>query len=480
LTVDGNQSALLSFSYASLPSGIQASNVSKATLRLWVNAAKTLHTDQLKIYTLHSDWLENTVTYNIANVETNGVEYGNLSLEGVTQGNWIELDVTQAVKDHVGSGSANQPAAFAIMPSATNLAAKSAISFDSKENTATSHPAYIDLQLTETGATGLKGDTGATGPTGPTGPQGPIGPTGPQGNIGDAGPRGLQGLPGEQGIQGATGPQGPKPVYAHMLTVGNNQDDGTGRTLATPDFTTLSDALNSIPTQINGTTRYDTNTKTCNFNYLIKVFPGVYAERITMLPCVDIEGSGELSTTITASGGANWFSASAATVAGANAAELRFLTVINTGNSTYAFGIYNENVSPRLNHVTFTITGASTNNIAVLNNAASPVLMDVTATTSGSATNNYTVYNWINSSTTMTNVTLNATGASYNLAVYNNAASLTVLNSNLQAQGTASSIYNAGGTVQVGASLLKGQAVGTMTCAASFNASFVALNASCQ
>lgn len=202
LVVDAKQSALLSFSYTSLPASVTGKQVGKATLRLWVGTAKIENTDQLEIYTLNANWTENAVTDATVNVKSNGLLYDSLSLAGVTPGNWLEIDVTQAVKDHLDSGNGNQPAALAILPSATNLAAKSSISFDSKENTTTSHPAYIDLQLSESGA------VGATGATGAVGPQGAIGPIGPQGVPGPTGPQGATGATGPQGETGPAGPQG--------------------------------------------------------------------------------------------------------------------------------------------------------------------------------------------------------------------------------------------------------------------------------
>ena len=57
-----------------------------------------------------------------------------------------------------------------------------------------------------------------------------------------------------------------------------------------------------------------------------------------MKPYVDIEGSGELTTKITFTGSA---SSTTGTLVGANNAELRFLTVENTGGDAYAIAIYN-------------------------------------------------------------------------------------------------------------------------------------------
>src|SRR6185437_6202380 len=83
--------------------------------------------------------------------------------------------------------------------------------FDSKESSATSHPAMLMVSLSSggaagaTGATGPTGSAGATGATGRTGSTGSTGSTGATGANGPAGPTGPAGV----GTVGATGPTGP-------------------------------------------------------------------------------------------------------------------------------------------------------------------------------------------------------------------------------------------------------------------------------
>ena len=110
-------------------------------------------------------------------------------------------------------------------------------------------------------------------------------------------------------------------------------------------YTTITAALNSI-----------TDASPTN-HYLVKVGPGTYTERVTMQPYVDIEGSGEQTTKITFTGSNP---DNTGTVVGASSAELRFLTVENTGGNSYAVAIFNNTVSPSLLHVTATAFGAST------------------------------------------------------------------------------------------------------------------------
>jgi len=76
--------------------------------------------------------------------------------------------------------------------------------FDSKEATATSHPAQLLIFLQN------QGPVGPIGPQGPQGSQGPAGPQGPPGNSGATGPAGPAGPQGATGLAGPQGPQGPQ------------------------------------------------------------------------------------------------------------------------------------------------------------------------------------------------------------------------------------------------------------------------------
>lgn len=123
-----------------------------------------------------------------------------------------------------------------------------------------------------------------------------------------------------------------QPHYANVVIVA--QSGG--------DFTTIGAALGGIA-----------NASDRN-RYLVKVMPGVYSERVTMNPYVDIEGAGELTTRITYTG---CVSSATGTVVGASNAELRFVTVENTGGNAYATAIYYGSASRRLTHVTTRASG---------------------------------------------------------------------------------------------------------------------------
>ncbi len=186
------------------------------------------------------------------------------------------------------------------------------------------------------------------------------------------------------------------------------------------DFTNIQAALDSI------------GDASASNPYLIYVAPGTYTEIVTMKPYVDIEGAGELTTKITSSGSINY---DTGTVLGADDAELRFLTVENTGGADYAIAIYNNNASLRLTHVTASASGG-TESFGVYNfDSSSPMMTDVTSSASGGTFGNYGVYNFDSSSPMMTDVTAGASEGMYSYGVRNDSSSPTMTNITASAWG---------------------------------------------
>jgi hypothetical protein len=461
LPVGNGNRALLRFDVASmLPAGTAAGQVSKAVLQVWVSGVTKA--GSVEVSELLGSWTEPGVTH--AALPGVGPAFATKAVS--TAGRWVPINITNHVKKWLNDPTANKGLLIAPAASAPNTA----VALDSKENTATSHPARLEIELA--------------------------------GTLGGS----------------------------YTLTVGKNAGDNTGRSqLAVADFTTLTEALNKIPNNL-----YSNGV--CSARYLVKVLPGVYSERVTMKPCVDIEGSGELTTRITAAGGANWDAASA-TVTGASEAELRFLTVENTGGqvamgiynysasprlthvaaiafgsssygvynrnssspvmtnvtatatasggSSYSYGVYNyESSSPRMDNVIATGSGGSIYNNGVWNSdQSSPTMTNVTATASGGGTYNYGVVNISSSSPVLTSITATAKGGNNNFGVYNHTASAIISSSTLRG-GTNSLFSNNVGTIRVGASQLDGPVStvngATITCAASYNGSFAVLGANCQ
>jgi len=171
--------------------------------------------------------------------------------------------------------------------------------------------------------------------------------------------------------------------------------------------------------------------------WLLKIEPGIYdlgTGALTMKPFVDVEGSGQDVTTITAAGSASILTG---TVVGANNAELRFLTVKNTGGNTFGTGIANVSASPRLTHVTALGAGGTVQSQGVYNNNSSAAMNHVTATASGAATT-YAIINVIGSAPVMDDVTATATGGSNNTGIFNSSSSGTMTRVTVNASGPTS------------------------------------------
>ena len=186
--------AYIRFDLTALPSGLKGSNVSKATVRLNINGVTTSGT--FDVYEVTKSWTEGTITYN------NAPPLGTKVNSGVTiptsKRNFIDVDMTQAVQDWLSGTQANY--GITLVPSSGSSIS---VSFDTKENTSTSHDPELSVVLVSAGPQGQQGLQGPTGPTGPMGPTGATGPTGPGGQ------QGIQGMMGLTGLTGATGPTGP-------------------------------------------------------------------------------------------------------------------------------------------------------------------------------------------------------------------------------------------------------------------------------
>ena len=152
------------------------------------------------------------------------------------------------------------------------------------------------------------------------------------------------------------------------------------------DFTSLSAALGSI------------TDASVSKPYVVRIAPGEYVETSTVAlkSYVDVEGSGEGVTTITCACGSDVNNETAATVsAGDIAAEIRHVTIENTGGDEFSTGVYTElsSASVSMLHVTATATGAGPYYYGVYNYYSSPTMTDVTATATGGGTN-YGVLNY--------------------------------------------------------------------------------------
>ena len=207
LVVCSGSNSYLKFSFASLPSGLNGTNISGASVVLYADAV--LNSGTMDVYAINSSWSEGSITYNNAPALGNKL----LSAVSVTKTGYLSLNLTSTVQTWLNGTLANN--GIALVPSSGS---QISASFDSKENILTGHTGELSLVLVSAGPAGpqgLQGPTGSQGPQGPAGTQGSQGATGatgaagPQGPQGATGAQGLQGLMGLPGATGATGPQGP-------------------------------------------------------------------------------------------------------------------------------------------------------------------------------------------------------------------------------------------------------------------------------
>ena len=151
---------------------------------------------------------------------------------------------------------------------------------------------------------------------------------------------------------------------------------------------------------------------------LLKTMPGVYdigTNSLQMQAYVDIEGSGENVTKIRG----NVAGITSGLVKGVSNAELRDITVENSGAGVTKVAIFNLSASPKMMNVT-AIASGGTNNYAVINDtSSSPVMTNFTATGSGGTNANYGIYNDTTSSPTIKNSVITGSGGTSTTGIYN-------------------------------------------------------------
>ena len=149
-----------------------------------------------------NSWTEGKIAFN--NAPTLGAKVASAIMITTAKRNFIDVDVTSAVQAWLTSPNPAPNYGIALVPSSRSSIS---VSFDSKENTSTSHDPELMVSMISAGPQGPLGPAGATGPQGPTGPQGiqgPMGLTGPIGPPGIDGPQGPKGDIGPQGLAGIT------------------------------------------------------------------------------------------------------------------------------------------------------------------------------------------------------------------------------------------------------------------------------------
>ena len=205
LSVSSANTALVRFDLSGLPGGLAGANILRATLVMYAN--RVGYSGVLDIAPVESAWAENTV--NAAASPAIGAAPVAIVVTGQSN-SYLLADVTPLVRSWV-DGSPNNGIAIRV---SLQGPPQTVVLLDSKENLQTSHAAYLDITVGNTGAAGPPGVTGpvgaagSAGAAGPAGSAGAAGPVGPTGSTGPAGATGAAGAQGAQGPQGTTGPQG--------------------------------------------------------------------------------------------------------------------------------------------------------------------------------------------------------------------------------------------------------------------------------
>ncbi len=177
LNVGGGYTALLQFDLSTLPSGTTATQVSRATLRLYCNRMDT--SGLVSVQPVNGAWGEYSVTFATLPALGSTAQVVSVGQAGA----YVAVDVTALVQGWVSSPASNNGLAL--------TAGTAVVQFDSKENDLTGHAAVLDVALASTGGAG---SVGPAGPAGATGPAGAMGPAGPAGPVGAVGPQGAAGL----------------------------------------------------------------------------------------------------------------------------------------------------------------------------------------------------------------------------------------------------------------------------------------------
>ena len=162
--------------------------------------------------------------------------------------------------------------------------------------------------------------------------------------------------------------------------------------------------------------------------YLLKVEPGNYyiTTPLTLLPYVDLEGSGEDTTTISST-----YSTGSGTLVAASNSEVRSITVVNTGRTAIYVGSSVTNAN--FTHVT--ATASTTNYTEGLENNGVINVSDSTFSATGGSTYTFGIRNATNGNLTLTGSTLSANGNGNSAGLYNDGI-VTATNTTFKAYDT--------------------------------------------
>src|SRR5208337_1060075 len=123
------------FDLTAVPAGYAGSSVAKATLKLYVNSVTTAGSFNVDYVT--GTWSEQTIKYNLQPAIGTTIA-ASVPLTTASKGKYVEIDLTAAMVEWLNGTQAND--GIALVANSPLVA-----TFDSKENTAASHPPELDL-----------------------------------------------------------------------------------------------------------------------------------------------------------------------------------------------------------------------------------------------------------------------------------------------------------------------------------------------
>jgi hypothetical protein len=134
LDVESSATTYIQFNLSSIPSGYTSADITQATLKLYVNTVTTA--GSFNVDYVNGAWTESTITPDNAPALGTTIA-ASVPLVTADKNQYILINVTEAVQAWL-SGTANDGIAL-VGNSPMNA------TFDSKENTTTSHPAELDI-----------------------------------------------------------------------------------------------------------------------------------------------------------------------------------------------------------------------------------------------------------------------------------------------------------------------------------------------
>jgi len=134
-TASSIQNSYIQFDLSSIPSGYTGSSVAKATLKLYVNTVTTV--GSFNVDFIAGSWSETKITASLAPALGSTIQ-ASVPLTIANKSSYLLIDITSALQAWLNGSQTNDGIA---------LVANSPLSatFDSKENTAQSHPPELDV-----------------------------------------------------------------------------------------------------------------------------------------------------------------------------------------------------------------------------------------------------------------------------------------------------------------------------------------------